>query len=115
MPLQCYHWWLTSPTDQEMWNGGTASLRTKRIPEPMMPPTVCIPLSNYARNTNKTPTYCSLIWSRPLILPTMIYSLLPRDTHWHHSTFAWQFPTQTCIWQEEPSYYWLHCRSTTRW
>jgi hypothetical protein len=27
----------------------------------MMPHTVCVPLSNYVRNTNKTPTYCSLI------------------------------------------------------
>jgi hypothetical protein len=22
-PPQCYHWWPSSPTDQEMWNGGT--------------------------------------------------------------------------------------------
>jgi hypothetical protein len=34
-----------------MWNGGTVGV----IPEPMMPHTVYVPLSNYVRNTTKTP------------------------------------------------------------
>jgi hypothetical protein len=25
-PPQCYHWWPTSPTDEEMWNGGTVCI-----------------------------------------------------------------------------------------
>jgi hypothetical protein len=60
------------------------SLHTNRIPEPMMPHTVCVLLSNYVRNTNKTPTYCSLTWSKPLILLTMIYSLLSSRNMVHH-------------------------------
>jgi hypothetical protein len=57
-PPQCHHWWMITLHHKKIWNGRTVcisiGIRTHWC-------TLAIAFylaSNYARNTDKTPTYC---------------------------------------------------------